>query len=73
MDQVKALLAEGKVTAEDLMKVAKCAQCCEPLSFDEACKDQRSDSWHKARGGRITASDCAAICVIHHKNHLLIC
>lgn len=63
MEQVQALLKDGKVTAEDLIKIAKCSKCCSPLTFDQACKDQRSESWHKARGSRITASDCAAICV----------
>ena len=30
MEQVQALLKDGKVTAEDLIKIAKCSKCCSP-------------------------------------------
>ena len=64
MDQVKALLADGSVTPADLLVLARCPTCGDdPPTFKQACKDQRSEEWIEARSGRLTASDCAAVCV----------
>ena len=64
MEEVKRLLKEGKVSCDDLRSLATCASCGpDPLPLDQVTKDQRSEAWLKAREGRVTASDCAAICV----------
>lgn len=64
MEQVKALLESGEVSPDDLKTLLTCKACnCEPPTFDQQSKDQRSDAWLKARSGRVTASDCAAVCV----------
>ncbi len=64
MDQVKALLETGEVSADDLKTLLTCKACnCDAPTFDQQTKDQRSDAWLKARSGRVTASDCAAVCV----------
>ena len=64
MDEVKRLLKEGKVTPDQLREAATCPSCPPtPLTLDQVTKDQRSEAWLKAREGRVTASDCAAICV----------
>lgn len=64
MDEVKKLLEEGKLNRDDLLKLAKCEACPdEPLLIQQVTKGQGNDEWLKARQGRVTASDCAAICV----------
>lgn len=64
MEQVKELIAKGEVTRDDLIKLAKCSECGDHApTFEQLTKDQRSEAWLKAREGRVTASDCAAICV----------
>lgn len=64
MEQVKSLLASGEVTADELKTLLTCKACnCEPPVFEQQTPDQRSEGWLKARSGRVTASDCAAVCV----------
>lgn len=64
MDKVKELIDKGEVTRDELINLAKCSECGDhPPTFDQLTKDQRSEAWLKAREGRVTASDCAAICV----------
>lgn len=64
MEEVKRLLAEGKLNRDDLLQLAKCESCPdEPLVIEQVTKKQGNEEWLKAREGRVTASDCAAICV----------
>lgn len=64
MEQVKSLLESGEVTADELKTLLTCKACnCDAPVFAQQTPDQRSEGWHKARSGRVTASDCAAVCV----------
>ena len=64
MEQVKALLEKGEVSPDDLKTLLTCKACnCDAPVFEQQTKDQRSEAWLKARSGRVTASDCAAVCV----------
>lgn len=64
MEQVKSLLASGEVTADELKTLLTCKACnCDAPVFEQQTPDQRSEGWLKARSGRVTASDCAAVCV----------
>lgn len=64
METIKELLAKGEVSRDDLLHLATCAECGDDAPvFDQVTKDQRSKDWLEARKGRVTASDCAAICV----------
>lgn len=64
MDQVKKLLEEGALTKDDLLALATCSSCGpDPPAIKQLTKGQGNDEWLKARASRVTASDCAAICV----------
>ena len=64
MEEVKKLLAEGKLNRDDLLTLASCTSCGpDPPALKQLTKGQGNDEWLKARASRVTASDCAAICV----------
>lgn len=64
MEEVKKLLAEGKLKRDDLLTLASCTSCGpDPPPLKQLTKGQGNDEWLKARASRVTASDCAAICV----------
>jgi len=64
MEKVKELLDSGELTPNDLKTLLTCKECnCDAPVFNQETPDQRSEGWHRARSGRVTASDCAAVCV----------
>lgn len=64
MDKVKEMMDNGQLTASDLQSLLTCKDCnCDAPVFVQQTTDQRSDGWLQARSGRVTASDCAAVCV----------